>query len=417
MSENPDFQSNSADIPPLSDTAIPKSKFVFLDIVIQLLSNKKLIFRIVMTFIVLGVLVCLVVPRRYTATAKIMPPQQTQSGAALLMNQLLGSSTGSMAALAAGGSGLSLKNPNDIYIGILESRSIADVIIGKFSLLRLYRSKDMTEARKELENNTEILSEKSGVLSISVTDKDKKRAADITNTYIDELRTLTNAMSSREAENRLRFYTELLEDHKQKLMEAEERFKEVEQQKKILHPDAQARGLYAQMAEIKARISVKEMQISALKNYSTNENPEVRQVSSELASLHQQLEKIQQQSLGGEGGPASGDIPEANLAYLNAEHEVRYRQTMVDLLTRQYDAATLDVSKDAAVIQVLDPAVSPDRKSSPQVGILMLLFALIGVLGSCGWVILMWQTVEVRSSKAYGEKMQSIRKSLWRGKV
>jgi uncharacterized protein involved in exopolysaccharide biosynthesis len=124
---------------------------------------------------------------------------------------------------------------------------------------------------------------------------------------------------------------------------------------------------------------------------------------------------LQKQSFGKEasGGGAQG-LPDASLAYFNAEHELRYRQTMFDLLSRQYDAAMLDVSKDASIIQVLEPAIAPDRKSFPHIGIIMALFALTGLLCGCGWVILLWKTEDLRVSEPYQQRIAKLRTTLGR---
>ncbi len=388
-------------------------QLILLDISTLLLRKKLRIAQVTAAFLLVGVIVCLVLPWRYTGTVKIMPPQQSPSGVSVLANQLLSSGGASSLSALAGG-GLGLKNPNDIYIGILQSRLIADHIIQKYSLQSVYHSKDMTAARKKLKANTDIVSEKSGVISVAVTDTDKQRAAAIANSYIDEARSLTNSLAETEADRRLEFYAKLLDEKKEALEVAQEKFKEVEQNKTILQPDAQGRATVDQISALEKQISAKEVQLKVLENYSTASSPQVQLVSSELASLRQQLSRLQQQSFGknASGGPDSGNLPDANLAYLNAEHELRYRQTMFDLLSRQYDAAMLDASKDAAIIQVLEPAVVPDRRTSPHIGLILALFTFIGLLCGCGWVILVWKTTELRASPIFQQKLSGLRAAI-----
>ncbi|MFY9855433.1 MAG: Wzz/FepE/Etk N-terminal domain-containing protein, partial [Terracidiphilus sp.] len=201
-----------------------------IDVLTQLAYRKWLIAKVTGIAIFVGLVLCFVLPVRYTATTKIMPPQQTQSTASMLMmNQLTGVGGGSLAALAGGG--LGLKNPNEIYIGLLKSRPIADAIIEKFSLAKVYHAKDMTSARKRLAGYTEVTSERNGFLSVTVTDKDRKRVAEMANAYIDELRVLTKTLAVTEASQRRLFYEEQLKQAREALVAAELAFQQVQQQK------------------------------------------------------------------------------------------------------------------------------------------------------------------------------------------
>ena len=149
-----------------------------------------------------------------------MPPQQTQSTASLMMNQL--AEYRQQARWPRWPVvGLGLKNPNDIYIGLLNSRPVADAIIHRFGLATLYRAKDMTAARKKLADETVVASEKNGFIAVSVTDKDKSRAAEMANAYTDELRVLTKTLAVTEASQRRLFYEEQLKQAKDALVAAE----------------------------------------------------------------------------------------------------------------------------------------------------------------------------------------------------
>jgi LPS O-antigen subunit length determinant protein (WzzB/FepE family) len=163
-------------------------------ILTQLAYRKWLIAKVTGIAALAGVILSFALPVRYTATVKIMPPQQTQSTATMLMmNQLTNVGGGSLAALAGGG--LGLKNPNDIYIGLLTSRPIADAIIQRFDLAREYRAKDMTKAREKLADYTDVLSDKRGFIVVTVTDRDKNRVAAMANAYTDQLRILTKSLA------------------------------------------------------------------------------------------------------------------------------------------------------------------------------------------------------------------------------
>jgi tyrosine-protein kinase Etk/Wzc len=362
-------------------------------ILTHLASRKWLIAKTSGIAMVAGVVLSLTLPVRYTATTRIMPPQQTPSTASMLMNQLTGS--GGMSIAAAAGGGLGLKNPNDIYLGLLKSRPIADAIIRRFGLVSAYQATDMTTVRKALAGSTQAASEESGLLAISVTDKDKTRAADLANAYTEELRVITKNLAVTEASQRRLFYEEQLKHAKDDLIAAAFSLQQIQQKKGLIQLDAQAKAMITNLAALHAQIAAKEVEVQVLKSYSTERNPEVQLAESQLSSLQQEAARLEQHSQS-PGSPNLGleDIPGAGLEYLRAEHELQYRQILFDMLVKQYDAARLDEAKEAAVIQVVEPAIPPDQKSSPHRALIVLLFAILGFLASCSYLLVSYLELE-----------------------
>src|ERR1035437_4639488 len=357
-----------------------------IDVLTQLAYRKVLIAEVTGAAALIGLVLCFVLPVRYTATTRLMPPQQTQSTAAMLMNQLTGLGGGSLAAMAGGG--LGLKSPNDIYVGLLTSRPIADAIIQKFSLEKEYRAKDMTEARKKLAGFTEVTSEKAGFISVSVTDKDKKRVAEMANEYTDELRNLTKTLAVTEASQRRLFYEEQLKQAKEGLVAAALAFQQVQQQKGLVQLDAQAKAMIEGLAALRAQVAAKQVEVQALRSYSTEQNPEVQLAEKELTSLQSEEAQLEQSNHApGIAGLGLGNVPSAGLEYLHAEHELQYQQALYDMLMKQFDAARLDESKDATTIQVVEPAIEPDEKSAPRRTAILLLFTSAGIIAGCSLIL------------------------------
>jgi tyrosine-protein kinase Etk/Wzc len=362
---------------------------VFLDKLILLTRRKWMIARVTGGGLLAGILISLLLPVRYTATTRIMTPQQTPSSASLLMSQIGSSGAGSLAAAAAGGGAFGLKNPNDVYIGLLNSRPVADGIIRQFDLAKVYGASDMTYARKRLTENTAISSEKSGLIAVSVTDKDKTRAASIANAYSINLRNLSKTLAITEASQRRLFYEDQLQHAREQLDNAKVGFQQTQQKNGLIQLDAQAKALIGGLASLEAEVAAKEVQLQAMRSYSTENNPDVQLAKRELDSLRAQVSKLGEQNHSGAGGGLRlKDLPNAGLAYLSAEHEVQYRQILFDLLLKQYDGAKLDEARYAAVIQTVEAATPPDRKSFPNRVAIVLALGLLSLAGACGYAIL-----------------------------
>jgi tyrosine-protein kinase Etk/Wzc len=356
-----------------------------LDLLIILSRRKHIVLRTTLAAAVLAVIVSLLLPNRYTATANILPPQQSPSLAASMIGQL--GALGPMAAMAQ--KDLGLKNPNDLYVGMLRSRTAEDALIRRFDLLRVYRDKKMSDGRRDLENASSIVLGKEGFVTISVEDKDRSRAPQIANAYVEQLRKLTQDLAVTEAGQRRLFFERQLELAKNNLADAEQALKGTEQKTGLIQLDGQAKAIIESVVKLRALMAAKEVELHAMRLFSTEQNPDVMLGEQELSGLRAQLALLEKQG----GGPgdvqvAVGNVPEAGLQYVRKLRDVKYAETIFELLAKQYEAARLDEAKTAAIIQVLDPAIEPDRKSSPPRTLIVVIVALLGFFGSVGYILL-----------------------------
>ena len=377
-----------------------------LDIVIVLAKHKKLILGLPILAGLLALGITLLMPNWYTATTKLLPPQQSQSqsSAAAMLGQL-----GALAG-AAGGS-LGLKNPSDIFVAMLKSRTIADVIIERFKLKEEYDEKYVQDTRKELSSNVNISAGKEGVITIEVDDKDPKRAADMANTYVGELEKLTLNLAVGEAGQRRLFFEKQLKQSKDDLTQAEIELTKYQKQKGVIDPKGQAGLTISAAAALRAQITAKEVQLASLRSFATAENPDLRRAQEELASLRVEMAKISRGSSDEVGDVLVpiGRAPEEGAQYLRRLRDMKYYETLYELLAKQYEVAKIDEAKDAALIQVLDKAITPERKTKPKRSLIVLLTGIMaGVLG------MFWAFVKEALDRARNEPEQAHRLSLVR---
>ena len=353
-----------------------------LDLLIVLAKRKRLILGVMVCSAVLAAIVSLLLPNRYTATTKILPPQQSQSASTMLLNQLAGGGMGPLAAIA--GSSLGIKNPSDIYIGILKSRTIQDALLSQFELMHAYRDKRASDARKDLAGYSDIVSEKEGLISISVEDKDPKRAAALANAYVEQLRNVTQHLAISDAGQRRLFFEQQVQQAKEDLSNAEVALKETQQKTGMFQLDSQAKAVIEAIGNLRAQVAAKEVQLQAMRSFATEQNPQRILVQEQVVGLREQLRKLEGQQ-GGEGDPivGTGKIPGAGLEFVRKYRDVKYYETIFELLAKQYEAAKIDESREAAVIQVLDQATEPDRKSSPKRLLIIALCAICGLMIGC----------------------------------
>ena len=276
---------------PVDTPSHPKDEISLLDLLIMLAGRKSLILKITAAFVIVAIIVSLLLPQKFTATATVLPPQQNSSLASMLESQL-GGGLGSLAALAGGGGGL-LKNPNDMFVAMFKSDTVEDGVVQRFGLMQEYKRKHLSDARKAMESRFTIQGdEKDGLLHISVEDKDPKRAAELANGWIDQFRKLSESLAITEASQRRLFFGQQLQQASNNLADAEEALKATEQKTGVIAVGAQAGALIQSAAVLHAEIVAKQVQLQALRSYATNENANVIELQQELDGLQAQLAKL-----------------------------------------------------------------------------------------------------------------------------
>ena len=358
-----------------------------LDVVIVLVRHRWLIAKVAIAIILIGLIVCLVLPVRYTALTAILPPQQGSSAGSALMAQL-GSSLGSVAALAGGGS-LGLKNPNDLQVALLKSRTVEDAMVDRFHLMDLFQAKLRSTARKKLEDAVDIDSgSKDGIIRISVTDRDANRAAAMANGYVEEFKKFSATLAVTEASQRRLFFEQQLKQAKDNLAAAEEDLKRTEQKTGVFQLDAQARASIQLIADLRGQVAAKEAEITALRSFATGENPELQIAQQQLVGLQAEEAKMGAASEGVQNPLIpKGNIPEASVEYVRKYRDVKYYETIFDLLARQYEIAKVDEARQGSVVQIVDKAIVPDRHSSPKRLLIMLGAVVLGLFAGVGWAL------------------------------
>lgn len=340
-----------------------------LDYLIVLLKRKKLIIGITLCAAIMTAIISFIMPTIYRAETKILPPQQSSSG--ITMEAL--SQFGSVAGLA----GIGIKNPADMYIGMLKSRTVADRIIDRFELMKLYNAEYREDARKQLiEDVLAAESDKNtGIISIGVEDKDPKRAAEMANAFVEELRNLTKGLAVTEAAQRRLFFEEQLKDAKESLIKAEESMKGFQEKTGVLQVDTQAKAVIEGIANLSAQIASKEVQLRVMRTYATAQNPDLQRAEDELKGLKAELGKLEAKGSGGHDPIIpTGRMPELGTEYVRKLRDLKFYETLYELLIKQYEAAKLDEAKEAAVIQIIDKAIPPEKNAKPK-RILMVLIA------------------------------------------
>jgi uncharacterized protein involved in exopolysaccharide biosynthesis len=361
---------------------------------------------------VITAVISFLLPLRYTAATSVLPPQQ-QSGGASLLSQIAGG--GGLAALAS--ASLGFNSQIDTYVAMFRSRTVEDAMIKRFDLVKAYRVKRVSEARKIFEERSSAVAGlKDGVIRVTVDGPTPEQAAVMANTYVEQFQMLASGIATTEAGQRRVFFDRQLEDAKNNLSNAEQELKKTELATGFVQPDSQSRAMIESAAILQGQISAKEVEIQSRSSYATDTNPEIVVLKRQLAELRAQLSQLT-------GNAANesdlfvpkGKVPGAALDYISKLREVKYRETIFAALANQYQLAKLDEARQGAVFQVIDRAVPPDRRSFPQRTILVIVYSLLAFVLACIAVLARAALEALRKDPQDGPQLTALLTALqWR---
>lgn len=345
---------------------------------------------------VLSTAVALLIPSSYTATAELMPPD-SESSAGLAMISALAKAGGGLGSI--GGDLLGLKSSGSLFVGMLRSESAQMSLVEQFDLRRVYGVKLLHDARARLDQRTLISEDrKSGIITISVTDRSPGRAAVLANAYIDRLNSLVNELSTSSAHRERIFLESRLKVARHDLDQASSRLAQFSSQNSTLDIQQMGKAMLDAAGNVAGQLIAAESELQGLRQMYTDDNPRVQSLSGRVGELRRQLARLQGRRADLAETPSSGspsmsqfadakEVPYPNIRslpllgvkYAEYYREAKIQETVYELLTEQYELAKIQEAKETPSVKVLDRASIPERKSSPPRTLIVLLGTFLTV--------------------------------------
>src|SRR6476646_1315258 len=361
------------------------------DALYHLWLQRRQIFR----WVILGLGLSLIVAWRYPkyeSTAQIMPPDSGGSGLASLVPAL----SKSPGLIGMAGDLMGMKSTSAIFARVLESRTVLDNLINRFHLLERYDKSYMEDARKKLVSRTSISEDKkSGVITISVRDRDAALATELANAYVEELGSVMAKVSTSAARRERIFIEGRLADENSNLQEAERQFSQFASTNMALDVPEQTKVTVEAAARLQGELIASKAQLEGLKQTYTEENIRVKSVQAHVNELERALAKLNSGRASGVQDPTSPypsvkNLPLLGVKWADLYRQTKIRETVVELLTQQYEMARIQEAKEIPSVKVLDPASVPERKE-PSWKLIIPLGTLLSALLACfGYFIKNW---------------------------
>jgi capsule polysaccharide export protein KpsE/RkpR len=374
--------------------------------------SRKFLFRAMLSAFLTSMLIAILIPNRYHAVTRLMPPD-TQSAAGLGMLAALAGKAGTGGGTSGFGGGiasdlLGVKSSGALFVGIVGSQTVQDRVIRDFDLQRIYGDSKIEDARSDLWQHTDVAEDrKSGIITIGVTDRDPKRAAGMAHAYVDELDRLVAQVSTSSARRERIFLEERLKTVKAELDTTAKNFSNFASKNSAIDIPAQGKAMVEAAANLQGRLIAAQAELSGLQQIYTRNNVRVRSAEARVNELQQKLNELGRGDLAGGANeenalyPSIRRLPILGVTYADLFLQTKIQATVFELLTQQYETAKVQEAKEIPSVKVLDLAVVPTKKSYPRRMLLTILGMLLGTGVAITWIIAKtrWDAVDASSPR------------------
>jgi len=370
---------------------------------LQLLWNgRRFLARTAGLGLILTLLLAFLIPKRFISTARLMPPDQGSGTGMALMTALASKGGGALSSL--GGELLGLKTTGDLFIGILQSRTVQDSVIARFDLRKVYGVRRWEDARKRLASATDLSQDrKSEIITISVADRSAQRAQQMAQQCIEELNKVVTNLNTSSAHRERVFLEARLNQVQQDLESAEKDFSQFASKNTAIDIQAQGKAMIEAGANLEGQLIAAQTQLEGLRQVFADSNVRVREAQARVDELNRQLHKLSGKAVSDPSGanqdqgsiyPTIRQLPVLGVTYADLYRRMKVQEVVFETLTQQYELAKVEEAKETPSVKVLDPPDLPERKSFPprllitfSGTLLAFVFGIAWLLGHKAWEV------------------------------
>ena len=340
-----------------------------------------------------GLLSAFAIPKYYTAVTRLMPPDNQSPSLAMLsaMSGRGGSPLGSIPADILG-----LKSSGALFVGIMKSQTVQDRLVDQFGLQEVYGESLREDTRRRLADNTLVVEDrKSGIISISVTDRDPIRAANLANAYASHLNKLITELTTSAAHRERVFIEGRLLAVKRDLDAAAGALSDYSSRNVALDLKEQGRAMVLTAATLQGQLIAAESELESIRETYSDNNVRVRAVQARIAELKKQLSKFTgsggAQPVGSNSEAAYHlslrDLPLLAVKYSELYRNAKVHETVFELLTQQLELAKVQEAKETPSVKIVDVATAPERHSFPARLLIAAAGTSLGLTVAVAWIV------------------------------
>jgi uncharacterized protein involved in exopolysaccharide biosynthesis len=386
--------------PLLDDAYLRASREKTADRIRLLWNQRRALWRAAAVGLVLATVIAFLLPKRFTSTARLMPPDQGSGSGAALLGALEGRTGLSLTSMAE--NVLGVKTNGELFVGILKSDTVQDDLIHKFNLQKLYGDRYIEDCRANLASHTETsVDSKTGIISVAVVDHDPRRAAAMAQEYVNELNWVVTHLGTSSAHRERVFLDQRLAEVKDDLESAEKQFSQFASEKGAIDIPSQGRAMLASAAALQGQLIAAESELQGFRQIYTDNNARVKSLEARVNELRSSLQQLgganaSETSSAGDLYPSLRQLPLLGVTYADLLRRTKVEEAVFETLTQQDELAKVEEAKDTPSVKVLDAPEVPQKKSFPPRLVIMILGTFLAFIFGATWILATsaWEKVD-----------------------
>ena len=341
-----------------------------------------------LVFTIVAVIVSLLLPKHYRATATVLPPDQETP-----LGGLMGFSIGHIAQAVTNFSLPIMATPSDLYASIIKSDTILIQVVDKFDLKTIYDAPTRWKALAELRSDLVVKVEAEGIIKIEVESSKPELAAGIANAIVENLDSFNRELQQQKG----RAYSEFLElrlaETDSSIQAASDQLRSFQNKFHAVSLDLQADALIKTLAEQKGKLTSSEIELEILRKTLYSDHPTVIAKQMEVNETRRRLLEIES------GARTKADsvisaldiplmaIPDLSLQYAVLIRNLKIQEVTYEMLSQQFEMYRLQAERDTPTISTLDRARPPEQASRPRKKIIVITVFLMVLIISSAYTV------------------------------
>lgn len=305
-------------------------------------------------YIVLAIVLAIlcVVPRPWVARAKLLPQDSSSAGLGQIVSSL-GGQLQSFANLLTGG-----RPPNDLYLIIGRSATVSDDVIKALSLVgpgRPYPT--VRDAKIALGKKVDVHLLLGGVVEIETRTRDPQESLRLSAAYQSAISNRIGELGRQTTRRKAQIVEDRFRQAAARVAQSETALDAFRRRNRLASPEQQLGSEISLRAALQGQLAAKQVELRGLLQSAGPENPNLRNVQAQIASIQAQLAATDRPTVGAAGPNVTG-LSELQSRYLNLFRDYRFAQALYEVYARASEQTAVEnlVAESATYIQVVEPA-------------------------------------------------------------
>jgi tyrosine-protein kinase Etk/Wzc len=359
-------------------------KIEFLDFLVLIITWKKVLLLILFLSLATSyVCIRLFIPPVYCATATIIPAGETNSltGLTSLIKDF-------SVALPTGLSGISKESEMDLYNTILFSRSSIELLMQKFDLQKLYKVKSKEKAIKAIRKTIKTSITMENAFVISALSTKPQLACDMANYLVTYLNEKIIELHVAKAKDNRSFLEQRYTEIKENVQKAEDSLQSFQEKTGIFEATEQTKATLDGFARLESDLAEKQIEFSIYNKIYGENSPTAANAKISVKEYQNLIDRLKNGQDKSNILIGINSLPKKVMSYYKYFRDVKIYNQMIEFILPLYEQSKFDEQKTIPIIQIIDYAVPPEKKSFPPRTFLAIIISLIVLFFAIFFIIM-----------------------------